>query len=179
MERDGPALGAAILVTAMLVLAGPPAHAAPAPGDPAPGFRLPDLARERIVSSDTLLAPAGAELLLFWNTACPECLAATLATSTRLAACDSLAVIGIVAGEERIGDARRFARDSGLRFLNLWDGTGHAAAAYGASGESYAAFLVSAAGKVLLAQVGRPDPLSDFLDAVCARAREPDSARTR
>jgi peroxiredoxin len=177
MKRKGARVAAPF--AAVLLMAGPAAGGAPPPGERAPAFRLPDLARERVLSSDSLLAQGEVRLLVFWNTTCPDCLDAVLATSARCADCDSLAMIGIVSGEERIGDARRFARDAGLGILNLWDGTGAAAAAYGAANESYAAFLIGGAGTVLCRQVGRPDPLAEFLDAVCARARAPDSARTR
>ncbi len=164
----------AALLTVLIAGFTAPLAAAPAGGDPAPPFRLPALTSGHVLGSDSLLAAGRPTCLILWNTACSDCLADVLAAAERLAACDSLAIIGIVSGEERVGDARRFMRDTDLRFLNLWDATGAVGRAYGIGEESFSAYLIAADRRILLGQVGHPPDRAEFFSRMCALAHEPD-----
>jgi len=179
--RGGVLLGAGVF--AVLSLAGSTAAAESA----APFFSLEAVDQSTRVESDTLFAGAATTMLAFWTTHCAECV-------RRLETCqvlqdwgrdEGLSVVGINFDETPSSRIQLLARQATPRILQLYDGGGRTAAAYGAGAHSFSLFIVDPAGTVRLASY-EPSPdsiaalrprLRRFLDEALGEAPRPPVVR--
>lgn len=127
--------------------------AVPVSREAAPFFSLETVDQSGRVESDTLYAGAATTLLAFWTTHCAECV-------RRLEACqalqdwgrdDGLAVVGVNFDETPSSRIQLLARQATPRVLQLYDGGGRTAAAYGAGAHSFSLFAIDPAGTMRLA----------------------------
>lgn len=139
-----------LAATTLVVSSAAAEPAAPVVRAVTPFFSLETVDQSGRVESDTLFAGAATTVLAFWTTHCAECV-------RRLESCqalqdwgrdDGLAVVGVNFDETPSSRIQLLARQATPRVLQLYDGGGRTAAAYGAGAHSFSLFVIDPAGTV-------------------------------
>jgi len=121
------------------------------PPPSAPVFDLPRIGGSDFLASSDLFPAHGLTFLIFWDSSCPRCVESLLQCEAFYEdqETDSIAVVGLHAGEGDPAEVEVLLASNGIFFPQLWDVGSETAQKYSIPPATFTAVLVDRAGRIV------------------------------